>query len=127
MQDERFDSGNFLPKHPGIDKLFIVTSAIPDFNTADDQLVTIAAKQKSLKLLDYSMFVTTDKLLRKRLKDMGAKVASPGSWLKCAHKYLSSFDLSISKNLDEWTDSFINRLNLPSFTSVAPDGPEVNQ
>jgi hypothetical protein len=120
-----YDKTALMPKYPGYDKLFVVTSAIPDFNTADDQLVAIAFKQKQLKLLDYSMFITTDKLLRKRLKDMGAKVASPGAWLKCAHKYLSSLDLSISNNLDEWTDSLIVRLGLPSFKSVGSDDMEI--
>lgn len=103
---------NMPQKYSGIDKIFRVTSAIPDFNNADDQLVAIALQHKQVRMLDYCMFVTTDKLLRKRLKDVDAKVASPGAWLKCVHKYLWNENKEISANLDVWTDSFITRLDL---------------
>ncbi len=113
------------------DRLFRSTSAMPEFQSADDQLTAIAWQRQQIKLLNYCMFVTSDKDLRKRLKDIGAKVVSPGPWLKGVHRTMATLDKSVPSDFNTWTDSFVDRVDLSADRSeseleqVPPTSPVV--
>jgi hypothetical protein len=61
---------------------FVVSSARPTKQTTDDALVEIA--KQGVSDLDCTLFVTSDRELRFRLKQAGAKVIKPKQWFKCA-------------------------------------------
>jgi rRNA-processing protein FCF1 len=61
---------------------FAVSSARPDFNTSDDKLVEIAKQANMNVTLDSYLFVTSDRELSVRLRQVGAKVIKPKYWFQ---------------------------------------------
>ncbi|KAG2388060.1 hypothetical protein C9374_000910 [Naegleria lovaniensis] len=78
---------------------FVVSSASnAGFSTADDMLVELANRQNIAGHLDSCLFVTSDNGLRQRLKEIGAKVAKSGKWMKCCYAHLCSDTTQFSMN-----------------------------
>jgi len=77
-----------------------VCSARPDFNTSDDALV-VWSEGKSVQDFNSTLFVTTDRGLKIRLREKGAKlIMNSGRWFKIARDFIGNNDVDeiIAKN-----------------------------
>ena len=82
---------------------FVVSSARKEaFSTADDMLVELANRQSIAGTLDSCLFVTADRGLRQRLREVGAKCVGSGKWMKFAYLILCSD--SVSVNVSDWME-----------------------
>ncbi|KAF0981997.1 hypothetical protein FDP41_011858 [Naegleria fowleri] len=102
-----FDAANPQVMRGDIEKdTFVVSSASKaGFATADDMLVELANRQNIAGHLDSCLFVTSDNGLRQRLKEVGAKVAKSGKWMKCCYAHLCSETTQFS--MDEWMNQIV--------------------
>jgi len=69
-----------------------VCSARPDFNTSDDALV-VWSEGKSALDFNSTLFVTSDRGLKIRLREKGAKlIMNSGTWFKVAKEIIGTTD-----------------------------------
>ena len=91
---------------------FVVTSAKQEgYPSADDLLVELANRQNIACLLDSCLFVTSDRVLRQRLRSVGngAKCVGSANWMKFIYSHLCSNTNELS--LDDWLLQLLNGLN----------------
>ncbi|KAL0484190.1 lin-41 [Acrasis kona] len=65
---------------------FVRSSARPQYDTSDDALVEIASKAENPEKI---LFITSDRGLIERLKEVGAKVAKPKPWFNVAFSLIN--------------------------------------
>jgi rRNA-processing protein FCF1 len=83
---------------------FVVSSARPTYETSDDALVEIAKQAMNVDL-DSCLFVTSDRGLRLRLKQVGAKVIKPKQWFKFAFNKINANEENPFENIDQMLET----------------------
>lgn len=84
---------------------FVVSSASSQYQTSDDALIEIAKQASNVKV-DSCLFVTSDCKLRKRLREIGAKVIKPKQWFAFTLQRIKEVTQIPYKDVDHLLESF---------------------